>query len=95
MDSVSPFVILAVLAVAVIVSAIVFSNLKVSGKLNRLPTFDGYRQANPGLVGDGKVQCSSCGGAQIFVRREGSLLSGVVNLHVCRVCGTNLYRSKT
>jgi len=59
-----------------------------------MPTFDQYQAQYPNLVNDGHVTCRQCGGGSIYLRFAGLSFSGVVtNVHVCRACGTNLYRS--
>lgn len=59
-----------------------------------VPTFDQYQAQHPNLVNNGRVTCRQCGGGSIYLRVAGRSFSGVVtNVHVCRTCGTNLYRS--
>jgi hypothetical protein len=64
-------------------------------KYKSTPTFDEYRNANPNLVNSGKVTCSVCGGNQIYVRLVGNIGVKQLNFHVCRTCGSNLYRSES
>jgi hypothetical protein len=57
-----------------------------------LPTFDAYRSA-AGSKGLDPVACTACGSQAIFVRHGLANQAGVRNVHVCRQCGRNLYRS--
>jgi hypothetical protein len=69
--------------------------IKGHNKYKSTPTFDEYRNANPNLVDSGKVTCSACGGNQIYVRLVGNIGVKQLNFHVCRTCGSNLYRSES
>ena len=73
----------------------------ISSPIVRLLTYtrknslDDYQKRHPGLVENGRVACHSCGGRSIFFRNEGKALIYRLNSHVCRTCGTELYRSRT
>jgi hypothetical protein len=54
-----------------------------------------YTAANPSCVRGGNVTCRSCGASNIYLRRRGNGFLYILNSHVCRQCGTELYRSKT
>jgi hypothetical protein len=63
-------------------------------KYNSMPTFTEYRNTHPNLVDNGRVICRECAGSQIYVRHVGNVGSKLLNFHVCRTCGTALYRSE-
>jgi hypothetical protein len=54
-----------------------------------------YRSNNPrSFDKNGKfVSCGACGGSQIWVKRLGSTRHGIHNSHICKQCGTELWRS--
>ena len=58
-------------------------------------SFEDYKKEHPGHVQNGKVKCYKCGANAVFVRRVGNGLATILNSHVCRHCGTELYRSET
>ena len=58
-------------------------------------SFDDYRQNHPENVANGRVTCYSCGGGDVFLRKAGNSLTSIMNSHVCKQCGSELYRSKT
>jgi len=58
-----------------------------------LPTFDGYRAKHPELVKDGKIACYNCSGTDVFVKTVGNTPMSILNHHMCKTCGTNLFRS--
>jgi hypothetical protein len=66
-----------------------------SRKYKKQPTFEEYKEKHPNLVSNGKIQCSSCGGKDIFVRRVFAGGSKEHNIHLCKSCGKSLYRSTT
>ena len=66
-----------------------------SRKYKKQPTFEEYKEKYPNLVSNGKIQCSSCGGKDIFVRRVFAGGSKEHNIHLCKSCGKSLYRSTT
>lgn len=59
------------------------------------PTFDDYRSCHPELVGDGKITCYKCSGNDIFVKGVGHTPTSMLNHHMCKTCGTTLFRSST
>lgn len=50
-----------------------------------------YPQCNKG----GKTSCYNCGSDNIFLRKIGETPTGIINSHVCKNCGTALFRSTT
>lgn len=58
-------------------------------------SFEDYAKEYPGHIQNGKVKCYKCGANAVFVRRVGNSLTAILNSHVCRHCGTELYRSET
>jgi len=58
-------------------------------------SFDDYKRLHGNHVKNGKVSCHSCGSSSIYLRKVGNSLTNILNSHVCRQCGTELYRSKT
>lgn len=65
------------------------------GKYKAIPTFDEYRASNSSLVCDGKVQCRNCSGTNIFLKNVGNTNNHLLNFHICKSCGTTLYRSES
>ncbi len=59
------------------------------------PTFDTYRSTHPELVKDGKIICHKCAGTDIFVKEIGKTPTSLLNHHMCKTCGTTLFRSTT
>ena len=59
------------------------------------PTFDEYRSKNSELVKDGKIFCHKCSGTDIFVKEVGKTPVSLLNHHICKTCGTTLFRSTT
>lgn len=55
----------------------------------RLPTYDRYRELYPGCCRSGLCRCNKCGSGRITIN---SLMPDE-RRHVCRNCGTVLYRS--
>jgi hypothetical protein len=68
---------------------------KMNSKYAETPTFNEYKASNPKLVTGGEVTCFQCDGTQIYIRNAGAKSGKVLNYHVCRTCGTNLYRSES
>jgi hypothetical protein len=64
-------------------------------KHTSLPTFDQYRSNHPELVKDGKIACHKCSGNDIFVKTIGHTPTSLLNHHLCKTCGTTLFRSST
>jgi len=54
-----------------------------------------YLAAHPECRTSLGVKCCHCGSASIFIRKAGQLPTKVLNSHICRVCGQELYRSET
>lgn len=77
--------------IAVILVIVAIMSFKKGSHL----TFEGYKQLHPSHIRNGRVSCYSCGGAGVTIRRIGNGLGYILNSHVCRQCGTELYRSKT
>jgi hypothetical protein len=80
------------LAVLVGVGYLIFSLFK---KHFSIPTFDNYRSKYPDLVKDGKIKCHKCSGSDIFVKEVGNTPTSILNHHLCKTCGTTLFRSST
>jgi hypothetical protein len=58
-------------------------------------TFAEYKSHHPNAFQDGKVKCYNCDSDDILLRPLGSSLFSIRNSHICRQCGTELYRSKS
>lgn len=58
-------------------------------------SFEDYKRLHPSHIGNGRVSCFSCEGTGIAIRRVGYVGFDIVNSHVCRQCGSELYRTKT
>jgi hypothetical protein len=56
-------------------------------------TFEDYKRKYPECFKHGRVTCSACGGTSIYLRKVGEGLGFIINAHVCRQCGTDLYRT--
>jgi len=56
-------------------------------------TLEAYKHKNPDSVRNGKVSCSKCGGSNIWMKQVSRSPRGVVHSHLCRQCGSELYRS--
>jgi DNA-directed RNA polymerase subunit RPC12/RpoP len=63
-------------------------------KYQDTPTFIEYKRLNATLIDDGKVACIYCGGNHIFLKQVGKTPKSILNLHVCKTCGSTLYRSE-
>jgi hypothetical protein len=75
--------------VFIVIGFFIFRGLK---KHYSIPTFDDYCNAHSELVKDGKITCYKCSGNDIFVKPVGNSL---LNHHLCKTCGTTLFRSST
>ena len=75
-----------------VIGYFIFKGLK---KHSSLPTFDDYRSAHPELVKDGKISCYKCEGSDVSIRQIGKTPTSILNHHVCKTCGTTLFRSST
>lgn len=84
-----------VLLIVIITIAVFLIIVKTIRNYQTIPTFDQYKTAHPGLVVKGKVTCVHCGGNQLYLKQAGNLGTRILNLHICRTCGTSLYRSET
>ena len=83
---------LAYLIGAAVIGFFIFKGL---GKHTSLPTFDGYQAAHPELVKDGKISCFKCSGNDVAIRQIGKTPTSLLNHHICKTCGTTLFRSST
>jgi DNA-directed RNA polymerase subunit RPC12/RpoP len=63
-------------------------------KYQDTPTFVEYKRLNPTLIDDGQVTCVHCGGKHIFLKQVGKTPKSILNFHVCKTCGSTLYRSE-
>lgn len=67
--------------------------LRLYTKLRALPTFDEYRRRYPQSVSGG-VRCNKCNGSNIYLWWFFGPSYGVgPKKHICRACGSDLYRS--
>jgi hypothetical protein len=64
-------------------------------KFEKISTIEDYKQRNPDCVKNRRVSCNSCGGNSVYLRVIGQRIGHVLNAHVCRQCGAELYRSRT
>lgn len=81
-----------IIFVIVIIGYTIFSSLR---KYKAIATFECYKKLYPQLVHAHGIECFRCGGRQIYIRQVGNIGSKVLNLHVCKTCGKNLYRSES
>lgn len=58
-------------------------------------SFEDYKREHSANVAGGRVSCFHCGSNSIYLRNAGGGFGRVLNSHVCRQCGTELYRSFT
>lgn len=58
-------------------------------------SFEDYKREHAANVSAGRVTCFQCGGNSLYLRNRGRGFGRVLNSHVCRQCGTELYRSFT
>ena len=58
-------------------------------------TRDDYVKRHPDTVRNGRVHCHNCGTSSLHVRGIGRTFftRNLINAHICRQCGTVLYRS--
>ncbi|ERP98968.1 hypothetical protein Q666_16840 [Marinobacter sp. ES-1] len=57
-------------------------------------TIDDYRKAHPeSFEGKEFKACHNCGDRSIWVKQMGITRYGIHNQHICRTCGTALWRS--
>jgi len=82
-----------VLVFILIFGFVFYKNSKFKIKMSALPTFKEYKANNPELVNNGNVICIECGGAHVYIRISSVQQGKILNTHVCKTCGTNLYRS--
>lgn len=87
--------ILSLIVIMVIGGAIIYQATSGIRKYKRIPTFQDYKDKHPDSVTPNGVKCSQCGGHQIFVQKAGHMNSTILNLHLCKQCGSTLYRSST
>ena len=57
-------------------------------------SYEDYKIKHPTHVKDGKVYCFKCNTHDIFLKQVGNTTRMILNSHVCRNCGIELYRSK-
>lgn len=79
---------------AVVFLAVAYGVYSSVRKLKSVPSFAEYRENNPEAFKEGKVQCNQCSGWDIFLKEVGRAGSSIINFHVCKSCGSTLYRSK-
>lgn len=76
-------------------SPVIFYLINRDKNEGKTPTFDGYTKQYPGLLRNGRVKCKKCGSDSIYIQKCSDILSTMQNEHICRTCGTTLYRSRT
>ncbi|MEW6645818.1 MAG: hypothetical protein AB1450_01290 [Pseudomonadota bacterium] len=57
-------------------------------------SFDDYKRKYPKHVSEGKVGCYNCGARDIHIQVAETSPRSRTNVHICRQCGSELYRSK-
>ncbi|AOO64793.1 hypothetical protein [Sulfurospirillum halorespirans] len=57
-------------------------------------TLKEYEQRYPHLVRHGKVYCYHCNTSNIYMKQIAFTYHYLIHSHICRHCGTELYRSK-
>lgn len=86
--------------IVIMIAGFIFVGLKVADGLSKISTFtDGksyedYKEEHPDFVRKGKIFCYHCDTHDIYLNKAGHTPSSQLNSHVCRNCGTELYRSK-
>ena len=83
------------LGVLMLMALSLYSNVKSGRRYVRGRRFDDYRREHPDSVVKGRALCSKCGDGYIFMRAVFRSITEIHNSHVCRTCGTELYRSLT
>lgn len=58
-------------------------------------SIEDYLERHPKTLRHGRVHCYRCGSGSIYLRPVGSGGRTVINAHICRQCGTKLYKSVT
>lgn len=86
----TPFIVIPIFIIAVFLHRAHWVKTFTDGR-----GFSDYKEAHSANVRGGKVTCCSCGSDSIYLRRLGTGFGSVLNSHVCRQCGSELYRSKT
>ncbi len=57
-------------------------------------TIDDYKSTHPDCAAEeGKILCFKCKANNIWLKEVGKTPSSLLHSHVCRQCGTELYRS--
>lgn len=56
-------------------------------------SFDDFKAKHPESIKDGKVHCPNCQSDSIWLKEIGKTPRSILHSHVCRQCGTELYRS--
>lgn len=80
---------------SLIVGFLIFDFIRGIRKHKFIETFDKYQLLHPDLIKDGIVYCYKCNCKDIYIQNVGYTTSSMLNKHLCRTCGTTLYRSKT
>jgi len=74
-----------------------FMFFRLKSKINNFTngkTYEDYKNDYPGFIKEGKAYCHKCNTHEIFVKQVGSTPQSILNSHICRNCGTELYRSR-
>jgi len=66
-----------------------FRPLKISSD----KTLEAYQNKYPNNNKNGKVTCYQCSTSDIWMKPRRGTPSGVIHAHLCKQCGTELYRS--
>lgn len=69
-------------------------NLSSIKKISNGRSFEDYKEKYPDCFTDGKISCFNCGSQNIFLQKIGHTPTSVLNSHICKQCGSELYRSK-
>ena len=82
------------LAFPILIGGIIFFVFfMVYKRYKSIPTLSEYKTLNPNLVNHGQVTCVHCSATNIYLRAIGSIGTKIFNVHVCKTCGSELYRS--
>ena len=86
------------LFVLAVIGFIVYMAFKTLSQIKNFTigkTHEDYKINYPDSIREGKVYCYNCNTHDIFMKQVGSTPKSALNSHICRNCGTELFRSKT
>lgn len=69
------------------------SRKKASLELESTQTFAEYVATYPHTRAKNKVACFECDGTNIYLQKIGYHDGKIINYHICKTCGTKLYKS--